>query len=153
MSSSSAKRSKRTRRHRSVVIALVVAVIAIAGIAVMARHRVEPSGVNPTSDNAREADQYFIIGLRAYRQHDWQRAIHNFEAALSFDDQHLDAQEHLELARSEERNEQTFERAQRAFDDGHMEEAVALATTIPTSSVYSEQAQELRRQASAASGD
>lgn len=134
-----------------IIIIIIVAGAIVAAAVVFAPRETEPDGSqsSETDDYAREADRHYIAGLAAYRQQDWRRAEMNFQAALSYEPDHLDAREHLNLAQSEERVQQTLERARAAFEAGRAEEALALITTIPESSVYAEQAVELRRQAQA----
>lgn len=142
------KRTRPAKANRALIIIIVVAGAIVAAAAVFAPRATSPV-VAETDDDAREADRHYVAGLAAYRQQDWRRALMNFQAALSYEPEHFDAREHLNLAQSEERVQQTLERASAALEAGRAEEAIALATTIPESSVYSEQAAELRRQAQA----
>lgn len=137
----SARSATRRRGAATLVVAAGLCCAALIAAAILR------GGDEPAARGSREADAAFIKGLGAYHQRDWARAISSFEAALSHEPDHPDAREHLDLALAEDRNQQTLERARRALEAGRADEAAALATTIPRTSVYSTEARALRRRA------
>lgn len=140
----------RTRRRAIVILVVAAGLCCAVTVAILGGGGREPA--TQGSQAGREADAAYITGLGAYHQRDWARAISNFEAALSRDPSHVDAREHLDLALAEDRHQQTLARARAALEAGRADEAAALATTIPQTSVYATEARELRRLAGVPAG-
>lgn len=83
------------------------------------------------------ADQLFTAGGKAYVERRWGQAADAFERVLAIDPANSKAQEYLDQARAEERNQGTLGAARQAIGEKNYEAAITTLNSIPRSSVYS----------------
>jgi pSer/pThr/pTyr-binding forkhead associated (FHA) protein len=112
-------------------LAIVAAVIHVGN-----RSNASPQGAATTTEPV-TSDQLFAAGGKAYVERRWGQAADAFERVLAIDPGNSKAQEYLDQARAEERNQGTLGAARQAISEKNYEAAITTLNSIPHSSVYS----------------
>lgn len=132
------------------IAAMGLALLIMSVVAILAFDEDMDTGA---SSSPVEASEVYLDGVTAVKERDWDRAQVRFESARALDPTLPGVDEQLQRIEREREAAGVLEEAKELVEAGELETALLRIDTIPSSSVYFSEANDLRRSARAAEAE